>query len=1062
MSTFVERLAQMIVQDNAVLFVGAGLRQGGDQPPAVQHIAEALAERIQYQRPDRSLPAVARDFEVLRGRQALVLALREELDKLSVDRPLPIYQLIADAVLPRTKILTTRFDHALEQALEQFHKPYVLIVRDTDVPFFDESKVSLIKMLGDIGQPDSLVITEDDIDAFISKLPTVSDVVRAFFATKTLVFLGYDLSGEQFKRIFRQVTRNLSIFRRQAYAILPQPLDEVEVRYWREQSVEVHVQAPLGFLEELAGAVKAAVKTAPPRARSLAGIVTPALPPRPYKGLDSFSGADEAIFTGRLEESYRLTNRILAHRLTVLYGESGSGKTSLLQAGAGPRLARNRALLVTCAPAPGQSLPETLRRRLLDAGREAGLPEPDADELPAIVQAWQGALDGPLVLGIDQFEGFFLAYSPSERQAALNVLNGWLNDRSLDLRLVLVVREDFLGRLQSLEESMPGLLDVRFRLERLGREAARAAIEEPARLFNIAWEPALVQTLLDDLYAADQGGVAPPQLQIVCDQLYQALIEQAGGPAGERGAAPPLGQGLTQITLAGFQALGGTPAILGRYLDRAVLSFPADQQPQVRALLGALVSSSGVKQRLALGDLARAAEVAPEAAAPILDELTRQRLVRRYELKAEGADGVGVEYDLVHDYLVAHIARWLGDDFWAAQRAREILRQALPEWHSRARLLAPDDLRLIAAQRGRMRFSEAEAELLYAAAASYDQQPADWQAPLSETARQRILLGLAGHPEALVRRQAVRQLAPFPGLEVSAALAGAALGDPDPQVRQSAAHAIARPDPAGAGQDGKLVDREAVAHLVAASADAARRDVALQALVAVRDLQPASHPLLPQDLRGPLLRRVWAARWGRNRDQILRATLRGVQGGFWGLGLGMGLFLGPNDAFASGFDRISWPALARLMSIGIPVAGVMGVFGAGSAAFAGAALRSLADREERWRTWAAATLAGGIGLGLAFLLFSSVFLGQPQPLRSMAAGLLVGLGLTGVATAPLRAPRLLRLGLAALAGMAAFGLAWSMGLIFNRSSFAWLLLMGGASGVGFCLGLNPGRQEVRQ
>jgi hypothetical protein len=305
-------------------------------------------------------------------------------------------------------------------------------------------------------------------------------------------------------------------------------------------------------------------------------------------------------------------------------------------------------------------------------------------------------------------------------------------------------------------------------------------------------------------------------------------------------------------------------------------------------------------------------------------------------------------------------------------------------------------------------------------------------------------------------------LAPFPGQEVSAALAGAALGDPDPQVRQAAAQAIARPGPGNAGQDGKLVDQDAVAQLVAASADPARRDVAWQALVAVRDLQPASQPLLPQELRGPLLRRVWAARWERNRDQILRVTLRGVQGGFWGLGLGMGLFLGPNDAFASGFDRISWQALARLMSVGMPVAGVMGVLGAGSAAFAGAALRSLADREVRWRTWAATTLAGGIGLGLAFLLFASVFLGQPQPLRSLAAGLLVGLGLAGAATAPLRAPKLLRLGLAALAGMAAFGLAWGLGLIFNRSSFAWLLLMGGASGVGFCLGLNPGRQEVRQ
>ncbi len=71
----------------------------------------------------------------------------------------------------------------------------MLIVRDTDVSFFDESKLTLIKIQGDIDQPDSLVITEDDVEDFISNLPTLSDVVRAFFATKTLIFLGYDLES---------------------------------------------------------------------------------------------------------------------------------------------------------------------------------------------------------------------------------------------------------------------------------------------------------------------------------------------------------------------------------------------------------------------------------------------------------------------------------------------------------------------------------------------------------------------------------------------------------------------------------------------------------------------------------------------------------------------------------------------------------------------------------------------------------------------------------------------------------------------------------------------------
>ncbi|MGD2176786.1 MAG: SIR2 family protein, partial [Anaerolineae bacterium] len=328
----INRLARFIVQDNAVLFVGASLRQGPDEHPLVRRIADALAARIQYERPDRSLPAVARDFQVQHERAGLIVALREELERLG-GQPAPIHQLIADAVLPSTKVITTRFDRVLERALDQAHKSYVLIVRDTDVPFFDETKITLIKMQGDITQPDSLVITADDVDAFISKLPTISDVVRAFFATKTLIFLGYDLEGEQFKRLFRQVTRNLATYRRQAYAIVSQPVDEVEARYWESHNVTICHRDPRAFLEALAPAVKAAVVQPEMAAHNpLDGMAQPPLPPHPYKGLDSFTGADAAIFMGRTEESHRLANRILAHRLTVLYGESGSGKTSLLQA----------------------------------------------------------------------------------------------------------------------------------------------------------------------------------------------------------------------------------------------------------------------------------------------------------------------------------------------------------------------------------------------------------------------------------------------------------------------------------------------------------------------------------------------------------------------------------------------------------------------------------------------------------------------------------------------------------------------------------------------------------
>lgn len=1052
MLTLTERLAQLIVQDNAVLFIGAGLRHGQDQLPAVQRLAEALAGRIDYQRSDRSLAAVARDFEVLHGRNALILALREELEEMA-DRPSSLHQLLADAVLPNSKIITTRFDQSLEQALEQFEKSYVRIVRDTDIPFFDETKIVLIKIQGDITQPDSLVITEDDIDAFISRLPTVSDVVRAFFATKTLIFLGYDLSGEQFKRFFRQVTRNLSIFRRQAYAVVPGPVDEIEERYWRDQNVEIHCQDPMLFLEALAPAVKAAARRPRTVTHPLAEAASPPLPARPYKALDSYTAADVAIFTGRAEESQRLKNRVLAHRLTVLYGESGSGKTSLLAAGTGPRLARQRALLVTTVPAPGQALPELLGRDLMLAGMQAGLPAaprpddldgPEAASLPTNLRVWQRALDGPIVLAVDQFEQFFLVYDVAEQQQALRVLGELVADRSLDLRLLLVVREDFLGRLHSLEELLPGLLDVRFRLERLGREAARLAIEEPARLYNVSWEPTLVQTLLDELYDVADGGVAPPQLQLVCDGLYRAVVDLAGEAARERGL---------QITLADLHRLGGVEAILGDYLDRVVAEFSAAEQPVVRLLLGALVSSSGVKQRLGLAELARAAEIELAAAARLLDELARQRLVRRYE---QSGDEPGLAYELTHDYLSPRIVAWLGDEFWAGQRAREIVRQSLPDWQQRGRLLAPDDLRLVAAQQARVRFAAAELELLYAAAVAYDEQPLAWQAALPPTDCRRILLRLFEHPEGPIRGRVARRLAALPADETaSMALVRAALSDPDLAVRLAAAQALGN---SGGDSGPPLPDRAALDQLVKAANDPALAERALRALAVVRDVQPESQALLLPSLAGQVRQRVWRARWDRSRHQILAATLRGLNGGFWGLALGFGIFLGLFNAQ----NLLSPRLILGSALLGLSLAGVIGALAGGSGAFARVVLSSLQDREQPWRTWATATVVSSLFFSIGLALAGSISRAvgdSPRTLPTLLAGFLIGGVVTGMAGLPLRLPWLSHLVLSGAAGVAVFWLAEALGLL-SLDSFGWLVLMGGASGIGFYLALNPGsRQE---
>ena len=62
------------------------------------------------------------------------------------------------------------------------------------------------------------------------------------------------------------------------------------------------------------------------------------LPPSPYKGLAAFAERDHLFFFGRERDSEVVAANLMASRLTVLYGPSGVGKSSLLRAGVAQRL----------------------------------------------------------------------------------------------------------------------------------------------------------------------------------------------------------------------------------------------------------------------------------------------------------------------------------------------------------------------------------------------------------------------------------------------------------------------------------------------------------------------------------------------------------------------------------------------------------------------------------------------------------------------------------------------------------------------------------------------------
>ena len=118
-------------------------------------------------------------------------------------------------------------------------------------------------------------------------------------------------------------------------------------------------------------------------------------PESPWLGLRSFTEKAQPFFFGRSAEEDDLYERILDKPLTILFGQSGLGKSSLLQAALVPRLRATGFLPVvirldhdTNAPPLESQLLDRLRMAL----ESAGYPE-QAATLRSALQNWTSATD---------------------------------------------------------------------------------------------------------------------------------------------------------------------------------------------------------------------------------------------------------------------------------------------------------------------------------------------------------------------------------------------------------------------------------------------------------------------------------------------------------------------------------------------------------------------------------------------------------------------------------------------------------------------------------------------
>jgi WD40 repeat protein len=375
-----------------------------------------------------------------------------------------------------------------------------------------------------------------------------------------------------------------------------------------------------------------------------------ALSAPPYKGLAPFedSELDALLFFGREREREVIVANLLASKLTVLYGPSGVGKSSILRAGVARRL------------------------------REVA---PEADVV--VFDEWAGEATLPPVgdeafLILDQFEEYFLYHGAGPLLDALPDLLARPR-----VHVLIALREDGLAALDAFQTRIPNVFANRLRLGHLDRAAARAAILGPLDRWNagaapddhVGIESALVAAVLEQVAAApavdgDNGHgsrIEAPYLQLVMERVWEE----------ERAEGSPV---LRESTL---ERLGGARTIVSDHLARALEALPPAEAAIATHALRFLVTPSRTKIAHSFGDLVGYTDESPVELRAVLERLASQRILRAVAADG-GADGR--RYEIFHDVLAEPVLAWRREFEGRTALARE--REAAARRHRRLTIVA--------------------------------------------------------------------------------------------------------------------------------------------------------------------------------------------------------------------------------------------------------------------------------------------------------------------------------------------------------------------------------------
>jgi hypothetical protein len=309
--------------------------------------------------------------------------------------------------------------------------------------------------------------------------------------------------------------------------------------------------------------------------------------PNPFKFLDSYSKEDREVYFGRDKEIEELYSKVRKSRLTLLYGLSGTGKSSLIRCGLANKFSDSDWFELYIRR--GNNLMQSIRAAI----------ENNATTLIHKKTRLEDALHilyldyfSPVYLIFDQFEELFVSGSQEEKIAFIDFLASITTKEELNVNIIIVLREEYFTHLDDFEDNIPSIFNNRMRLERMSFDTLVQVVDgitEKAGI-EVQNKEKLIPNIIENI--ADENRVVElPYLQVYLDKLNQLAL-QNNSKIFDKNLVDKVGK---------------LDDVLGEFLEEQVAEIASElglpNKDEIWTVLKQLITTDGTKRPMSLDEL---------------------------------------------------------------------------------------------------------------------------------------------------------------------------------------------------------------------------------------------------------------------------------------------------------------------------------------------------------------------------------------------------------------------------------------------------------------------------